>query len=353
MSKIKGWVKVRLAIWTSFKQYLFHYLHGMKWILSLLTCTALFTSCDNELVVTDNWKDIPVVWALLNKSDTAHYIRLEKAFLDPNTSALDIAQRPDSLYYENATVSLKRVNNGQVFQLQRVNGDLEGYPRDGGVFAQTPNWLYKIKANVINLVIGEKYELVVDRGDGSPVVTAETIILPKPVLRNPVKGSQLSFKRGSLFTIMWNEMPDAGIFDVKIRFHYQERNPVTGNFYIPKSFEWTVVKNLRANETQMQGVDFYNQIKANLDVNVESTRIFDSLDIIIWAGGKDLEEYIRITQANFGITSTQDIPRYTNLSEGVGIFDSRNVSYVTGFRLGAVSLDSLRNSSITGNLNFQ
>ncbi len=329
------------------------YLRRMKWILGFLALGVLFCACDNELVVTDEWKDIPVVWGLLNKSDTAHYIRVEKAFLDPTTSALDIARIPDSLYYENATVSLKRVNNGQVFILQRVNGDIEGYPREGGIFAETPNYLYKIKANIINLVVGEAYQFILDRGDGSELVTAQTIILPKPVLRNPNIGSLLSFKRNSLFTFLWNEMPDAGIFDLKLRFHYRERSPETGNVYVPKQIEWTVARNLSDREFKMDGIDFYNAIKAAIEEDFEATRLFDSLDIIVWAGGKELAEFIKLTQANTGITSTQDIPEYTNLSEGIGIFSSRNVSYNTGFELTSQTLDSLRNSSITNPLNFQ
>src|SRR5688572_8853293 len=220
----------------------------MKWIFGLLTLSVILYSCDNELVVTDEWKDIPVVWGLLNKSDTAHYIRVEKAYLDPTTSALDIARIPDSLYYENASVSLKRVDNGQIFPLQRVNGDLEGYPREGGIFAETPNYLYKIKANVINLVVGEKYQFILERNDGSAPVTAETIILPKPVLRVPSAGAMLGFKRGSQFKFMWNEMPDAGLFDLKMVFHYRERSPETNNLFVPKSFEWTIVRSLLDND---------------------------------------------------------------------------------------------------------
>ena len=115
----------------------------MKWIFGLIVISCLITACDNELVVVDKWKDIPVVWGLLSKSDTAHYIRVEKAFLDPTTSAYDIARIPDSLYYDEAVVTLKRVNTGQVFTLERVDGDLEGYPREGGVFAEVPNYLYE------------------------------------------------------------------------------------------------------------------------------------------------------------------------------------------------------------------
>ncbi len=66
----------------------------MKWIFGLIITAFLFTACDNELVVTDQWKDIPVVWGFLSKSDTAHYIRVEKAFLDPKISANVIARHP-------------------------------------------------------------------------------------------------------------------------------------------------------------------------------------------------------------------------------------------------------------------
>ncbi|MEO5905856.1 MAG: hypothetical protein ABIQ11_03980 [Saprospiraceae bacterium] len=325
----------------------------MKWIFSLVAFAFLFTSCDNELVVIDEWKDIPVVWALLNKSDTAHYIRVEKAFLDPTTSALDIARIPDSLYYDDAIVSLKRVSSGQLYQLERVDGDAEGYPREGGIFAETPNYLYKIHSSDINLVIGEEYEFILDRGDGTALVTAKTIILGKPVLRNPPPKSNLSFRTNNQFLFIWNELPNAEIFDLKFRFHYTEKTPETNNQFIPKSVEWTVGRNITDEEFDINGSEFYNALVANIEEDFEAMRRFDSIDIVIWAGGKELNEFIKITQANTGITSTQDIPGYTNLSEGIGIFTSRNVSYYTGFGLVQQTLDSLRNGSITNDLNFQ
>lgn len=326
----------------------------MKWIFGLLVISLFWTSCDNELVVTDEWEDIPVVWGLLNKSDTAHYIRVEKAFLDPTTSAFDIARIPDSLYYENASVSLTRVNTGQVFPLERVDGSSEGYPREGGIFAETPNYLYKIKANVINLVPGESYEFTLDKGDGTALVKAQTIIIPKPVLRTPSPGSLLVFKRNAMTHFNWNPIPQAFIFDLHLKFHYRERSPETGNIFVPKSVEWTVVKNWRDNDVNMEGTEFYNALKSNIEADIAATRLFDSIDVILWAGGKEMWEFIKITNANQGsITGTQDFPKYTNLSEGYGIFDSRNVTYQTGFSLNTQTLDSLRNSVITNDLNFQ
>ncbi|MDQ3018212.1 MAG: DUF4249 domain-containing protein [Bacteroidota bacterium] len=324
----------------------------MKWIFGLVALSMLVVSCDNELVVTDKWKDIPVVWGLLNKSDTAHYIRVEKAFLDPTTSALDIARIPDSLYYDDAVVSIKRISNNQSFMLTRVNGDLEGYPRDGGIFAETPNYLYKIKANVINLVIGEEYEFNLDRGDGTPLVTAKTVILPKPVLRNPVANASLNLRPNTTVSFIWNEIEDAAIYDLKLRFHYREKTPETGNFFVPKSFEWSIVSNWEGTEFTINGTDFANIIKSNIELNPLAARDFDNIEIVLWAGGEELANFIRIIQANQTITSTQDIPTYTNLSEGIGIFSSRNVSYNPGFGLNVAALDSLRNGVITKDLNF-
>ncbi len=325
----------------------------MKWILGLLSVTLFFSSCSNDLVVTDQWKDIPVVWGLLSKSDTAHYIRVEKAFLDPSTSAEVIARIPDSLYYEDAVVTLKRIASGQVYTLTRVNGDLEGYPRDSGDFAEVPNYLYKIRANLLNLVVGDKYEFTLQRNDHTPPVTAKTIILPKPVLRNPVPGSKVSFKPKTQTLFNWNEIADAGIYDLHINLHYSERSPETGNIYVPKTIDWVIARNLTDREIKVDGTEFFNTFKANLAQDIETTRLFDSLDVVVWVAGSELGEFVKITQANTGITSTQDIPGYTNLSEGIGIFSSRNVSRYTGMPVSDPTLDSLKNGTITKTLNFR
>ncbi len=331
----------------------------MKWMLGLIFTGFLFTACDNELVVTDKWKDIPIVWAFLSKSDTAVYIRVEKAFLDPNISADSIAQIADSIYYPDAVVKLKRIASGQEYTLTRVDGNLEGYPREAGAFAQFPNYLYKIKGNIINFVVGDEYQFILKRDEHSELVTAETIILPAPVLRNPSVGTSLLFKSNSDFTFSWTEIPDAGIYDLQMRFNYREKSPETGNLFIPLSVEWTIAQGLVFAEGTatpkhlMNGGEFYNSVSANIDVVPGATRIFESIDIIVWCGGKELQTYQTITLANTGITSTQEIPEFTNLSEGKGLVTSRNFSDNMGYGLHNQSLDSLKNGSITGDLNFQ
>src|SRR5437868_9126208 len=109
--------------------------------------SLIFFSCSTDFEVTTAWKDETIVYGLLDKSDTAQYIKIEKAFLDPNTNALTIAQIPDSLYYNELNVELQQYTNHQLvnsFPLVKVDGNSEGLVKDTGIFAQSPNILYKL-----------------------------------------------------------------------------------------------------------------------------------------------------------------------------------------------------------------
>ena len=61
----------------------------MKKLMLLATTymVALFFSCSNDFEVNADWKDIPIVYGLLDIKDSAYYIRLEKAFLPDGEDA--------------------------------------------------------------------------------------------------------------------------------------------------------------------------------------------------------------------------------------------------------------------------
>ena len=103
-----------------------------------------FCACSNELDLTASYQDIPVVYGLISPQDTAHYLRIERGFIDEEIAPDVIAQNPDSLYYEDVMARLTRVSNGQSIEFIRVDGNDEGYPREDGAFANAPNYLYKI-----------------------------------------------------------------------------------------------------------------------------------------------------------------------------------------------------------------
>ena len=330
-------------------------------VFSLIGTIIGINSCSNEFDLIDGWKDIPIVYALLSRQDSAHYFRIEKAFADPKVGGTEIARIPDSLYYDNIKVEIENSNSGERFVMQRVDGTSEGYPRAEGPFATSPNYLYKIHSDDINLEEDQVYRLIITDGDSDQIITeANTCVIGdytsiKSEPRNPI-----NFKYNSPVSITWRSDEDCAFFyDVKLLIHYEEQNPDNLNEFIEKELEWVVERNLERIDgnprtgIRLVGSDFYKFLQISIPNDQVLLRKFNSIDIIVDAGGEDLFEYINIGQANTGITSSQVIPSYTNLTNGVGVFSSRNRLITTDYNISGESRDSLRDGIYTKDLNFQ
>ncbi len=318
-----------------------------------------WSACSNDFEVTAPWKDIPVVYGLLNVDDDVHYIRVEKAFLDPDANALEIAQNPDSLYYENITVQLQRVSNEQVFTLQKVDGTTVDLPRDDGIFATSPNWLYKVNANVINLEGGELMRLILDRGNGLPIVTAEIIIQGTSQQRSPPPGGSFNFVENLPTKLTWSADEAARIFDAILTVNYAEFKRADPDQVDLKSFEWQWGRGLGFEFFQPKytiekdGLEFYEVMSNSIPDKPDYDRIFLGIDIEIAGGGEALEKYVNVVLANSGITGSQEIPSYTNLSEGQGVFSTISILRTNEVLLSSKTRDSLRMGRITRHLNFK
>ena len=70
-------------------------------------CSILFlaSSCDNTLVVTSPYENIPIIYGTLNPNSDTQYVRIGKAYLgqDGPNGGLN---NPDSLYYSDLIVQL-------------------------------------------------------------------------------------------------------------------------------------------------------------------------------------------------------------------------------------------------------
>lgn len=343
-----------------------------EWMKSLALLYSSFLilwvsvlSCTTDFELEADWQDIPVVYGFLSLQDTAHYIRVEKAFLQSGGDANQIAQIPDSLYYDaKVQVQLKRLTNGQLFTLQRVDGAKEGYPRQGGTFASVPNILYKIRASDIQLKAGEQIQFVINRGDNKPIVSAQTSVLAeiKPRESNPVNPLNLAYDRSINFA--WDAPLDAKVFDLRLLIYYRESIANNPTQFVNKNLSWALATDLQRQDSTstrvtfpstgaLRGEEFYIFLQNNLTPVSDRIRKLDKIDIQITGVGRELVEYLRIAQANTGITSAQELPVYTNLSEGRGIFSSKTTTIRAGLTLTQTSQDSLIKGIHTRTLNFQ
>ncbi len=334
-------------------------LHSYKGLLSILFLLIVSLSCNNDFEVNAPFKDIPVVHGILSKSDANHYIRLERAFAEPGVDAFQLAKDPDKLYYpETTTVRLIDIDgsgNEQQYDLVRVKGEDEGIYREEGVFVSAPNYLYKLQGDQIDLNPNHTYVLEIDRGGGLPLVTAQTKIVGDMVLSAPNQFSDfISFDPSiPTFLSLRDEPQNAKIFDFLFTIRVTERR-TDNNETNEKVVEWLAIsESPKSTNVQLDGIDFFSFMAGSFDANPLIVRRIAGIDLKVTAAGPDLKAFRDVLKANQGITGAEDnIPNYSNLSEGLGLFTSRNFVEVKDLFLPANSLDSLIKNSLTRDLNF-
>ena len=324
-----------------------------------------FLSCNDELKTVEGWKSIPVVYGFMSLNDTAAYLRVEKAFVDPQGSAYDIALIPDSLYYNDVTVTLIRVKNNERFNLTKVDGNTEGYVRQSGIFAQSPNYLYKIKSSALNLQPDEAWRVeLYKKGETKPFAQSKSSNIVGDYEITVPSATPVFLRYDNTFNVtLYTDEKAARVYDVKIVFNYDEIDPATPNQTVAKSVTWDYTSDIvrKFNGTtpdpyisfSRKGQDFYEFLGNSIPVLAGVKRSFKSISVEIYAGGQEFIDYTSANVANIGITGSQSLPTYTNIESGLGLFTSRNKTVKTGVKLSDGAIDLLINGEYTKKLNFK
>lgn len=320
----------------------------------ILLAAFIFTSsCSNDFDLIEAKKEIPVVYCLLDYKADAQYVRLERAFASPTTSALILAKNPDSLYYKNAIVSLIRTSKGvkKEFILNEVDGNQDGYPREDGIFATSPNKLYKISSAEMPLLPGDIVELKINIGEGD-AVTSSTSIIKEVAPISPSLGGKVSFSDTQKDILKWNSFDEVGgsLHTLEMYFNYIE---VVNGVESKKSLRWPIAKNVDKESYTLAPGEFYTFLSANIPVDDKIVRYFEGIDYNIYSGDKNLAQFLLIGEANTGITGSGEIPTYSNLSRGLGIFGSKVSFNAKGMDLAVATRDLLTDGKLTKSLNFK
>jgi hypothetical protein len=336
----------------------------MKNLFILVLAITAFSRCNNELVTVDTWKDIPVVYGILNLNDSATYIRVEKAFVDKDKSPFQVAQIADSLYYKDITVTLIRVKNNERFNLTKVDGNTEGYVRSDGIFAKSPNYLYKIANKTLTMKADEDWRIeVLRKGDTKPLTKATTKIIGNYEVTVP--GATPVFIRydNSFSLTVETEEKSGKAFDVKLSLNYDEADAAKPAATVAKQTKWdfTTSGQRRSSGTipdpiisfSRKGQDMYEYFGSTIPATAGIIRTFKSIDFEVNIGGQEFLDYSNVGIANTGITGSQTIPTYSNIENGYGLFTSRNKTVKTGVKLSDAALELLKTGEFTKKLNFR
>lgn len=299
----------------------------MKKIISLfLIILTVFSSCETEFNVNADWKEVTVIYGLLDQSQDKQYIRINKAFLG-DESVYTMASVSDSLNYnpENLEVKIERISSLGVVLETKILDDTIMFKEDG-MFASDENIIYVFDTD--NFMNEEKeYKLTVKNLVTDSVVSAETRLIHSlslmPSFNNPSYRMGLFSQTGdfSSSTVEWQHSKNADIYQVTLFVNYTEYG-TTDTVVKTVHKMYPIIKYDGTNLKQkITGEEFLSLLKNNIDTSSTVNRRVNNLDILFSAGTSLLHNYIDLNQPPTGIVQERDL--FTNINGGIGLFTAR------------------------------
>lgn len=320
----------------------------------LLAAVTLIISCkSNELDVNADWKETMVVYGLLDINADTQFIRVQKAYLNPDQDALEVAKISDSIYYDSLEVLLIDKNTQAKFELEKITSK----PKDSGIFAYQTNVLYYTTQPI---EFGKTYGLQITNKKTGNVVTSETKIVNNSKDFSPIRSNNGLFNLGptSIITYKFQSGVNGRVYDFIIRFHYDEIS-LDDSDTAKKYFDWIIFKNRRLTNssqsvdiaTALSGEAFYQYIADVIPQDSFVYRKMTHCDLSYYGGADDLDVYLSVNRPSLGIV--QKKPEYTNINNGLGLFSSRNTWVIDSVQINPLTKEYLAKNLVVKHLNFR
>jgi hypothetical protein len=304
-----------------------------------LITAIMFTSCETDIETNAEYKDMTIVYGLLDPTETDHYIKINKGFIG-NANANDLANDANNYNYTNGEISVKidEFKPSGVFvdehKLDRVVNDI---PKDNGIFDNATNVLYKFtKAglNTDNIYKLSIYNIALEK-----IVSAETDLVKLPYV-SPFNELKLRNSTGTSLKHTFDVTPGENLGRIKAEFifNYTEHrledengNPSTIDTVVEnKSIRISMGEELA---TDLQGNNLSFDITGNalfsaIESKIPTTtpnlykRQINNATVEYTLAGVDLSTYMSVNDPALG---SQDKLGFTNINNGLGLFSSRVV----------------------------
>jgi hypothetical protein len=341
----------------------------------LLGC--LFSACKPDFDLNAPYKDVTVVYGILNYQDPVHYIKIYKGFQSHETGGVYLdAQNPDSIYYNvgDIDVILKEYNNkGNFIRDIRMEATNE-HPKDEGIFYYDEKRIfYKTeeeikKENSYKIVITNNKTGKVTESQGmTPIVGDFKIKTPNSIDMTADKIA-MTFEKAPLAS--------DSCYEFIVKLHYFEVDKTTHNVVKEDSItkvittvgEYYEIDKNSGYYVKKFSATFYDDLAEKLVPNAKVIRYigfkeggqYDTqlpIKIDGWAAGTSMKNYLLSNKPTSSFVQINTI--YTNLQvtggDGLafGFFSSRVKSPTQECSTRGLSEDSLVYGSKTRHLGFR
>jgi hypothetical protein len=318
--------------WTFLKSDLFSLLTAKCSLRSfslVLLIMVLFTpSCEEDFDMNAEYKDISVIFGLIDPGEDTIFMKINKAFLGEG-NVMEMAKIEDSSSYVNGLdATIEEWENGNFIKSYTLD-TITIKNKEEGIFYNPYQIIYytPFEPNT-----GHDYYMKVEVDNKT--VTAKTGLVNNFSIDKPSSGSKfVTFRPGTTADIEWTSAINGKRYEILIRFKYKEVLKNSADT-VYKYVDWSMGTKKSADDeggeemkVSYSNDGFYTFISneipyedAEEEANV-SERYTNDVDFIIAVAATALNTYMEVNEPSNSII--QERPEYTNISDGTGIFSSR------------------------------
>ena len=317
--------------------------------LSLLASLAFFNACSTRVDLYAEYKDVPIVYAMLNSKADTNYIKITRAYCGTNDdpiNAKEVALIADSSNYPGKLdvrlIELKSTHGNSYEPTGRVVvfDTLTLHNKEEGLFYSPDQKVYYTEEQLHSGTGGNKYgyQLIVVKPNGDTVTARTTMVGNEDFA---IVSGGMSFQHShsnAMGRIIFRADGAAPIYDIRMQFNYLEQHegqpikskhisrsfgtrPLSSYEKIPKTEnsyfqEYSVNWLFTALESAIGSDTVINPNHPNV------VRYIDSFTLSISAAGEELLMYYTANQAQIDSPISLISP-FTSIQGGYGLFCSR------------------------------
>lgn len=313
-------------------------------ILGVILIVLFTSSCSDEIQLSGEGDPFPVVYAILDAADTAHYLRLGKSFAD-EYSVQELLTK-HNLYYSSPDISLKHLSSGLEFHFEETE-EIEKLP---GYFPQSINPVYRL-----NQVLTPGDYLLRIKPDNQTSAIEERIKLFNDLLiYYPGKNSKRIYFYDDPVTFIWSPSKYVSTYELAFTLEYLEVDVNNKS----KLKEITYSRTINTEELEwmqdrwkfrLYSDPFFGTIGRSIKKGDQiQYRKPSRLILKISAADAELSQFIKQNNPDTKV----EINYKGNLTNAIGIAAAKYTVVLSKLQLSPKAMDSLRSGRFTKDLLF-
>ena len=325
--------------------------------------SMLLFACTTEFDSTANYKDITVVYGLLDQTDSITYLKINKAFLGDGDVMIMAKEEDSSSYGPNLDVKVEDwFNNVRIKTF--IFDTTTIFNKDTGLFYAPKQLLYKALTKG-ELNKDHTYKLFITNTKSGKQILSQTNLVSQLLITKPGSAQKfIDFTSEVPGTVEWKSSKNGKKHQLMIRFNYKEISKSGGTDTAYHYIDWLFapLSSMSVIGNEPMGLQYVNSYffdllsqKIPIDNSVNryvgkkgySAVDFGAVEFVFSVAADEFSTYLDVSAPSTSVV--QEKPDFTNITNGsgvvtddaTGIFSAR-YHQTRAFKFNELSSDKLK-----------